>query len=126
MTYVAANVNVFNVAYAGAVEELAACRPELTLSHVPLAVAEAIDRATLTLARPLSEVEYFSIQRWSGRVVKTHLPANLERGPNDTDRCSRSRHGHDWSHSSDDRTCRLCGASEGSGSVRSGGDGPHA
>jgi hypothetical protein len=79
MTYVAANVNVFNVAYAGAVEELTACRPELTLSHVPLAVAEAIDRATLTLARPLSEVEYFSIQRWSGRVVKTHLPANLER-----------------------------------------------
>jgi hypothetical protein len=33
-------------------------------------------------------------------------------GPNDTDRCPRSRHGHDWSQSSDDRTCRLCGKSE--------------
>jgi hypothetical protein len=79
MTYVAADVNAYNAAYAGAVAELAASRPELALSHIPSAVAESIDCAVGAIGRPLSDVEYFSIQRWAARVVKVYLPANLER-----------------------------------------------
>lgn len=77
-TYVAANVAVFNAAYAGALGEIMASRPELTHSWVSHGIAEAVDTALATLARPLSDFEVYSIESWAARIAK-QIPLNLER-----------------------------------------------
>ena len=77
-TYVAANVAVFNAAYAGALGEIMVSRPELTHSWVSHGIAEAVDTALATLARPLSDFEVYSIESWAAHIVK-QIPLNLER-----------------------------------------------
>jgi len=76
---VTSNVTVYNAAYAGALNGLAARAPQLLMSSVPCGLAEAVDTATHAELCEVSEVEVFAIQSWAARLIKSALPENLER-----------------------------------------------